>query len=88
MNYVWAGRLPPGSILSNPYSDETKVIVLQSGNARSGQWVTEQRDLVEDYRQAFGRKPPRIVGIGLMSDTDDTQEATTAYYGDIVLLSP
>jgi hypothetical protein len=88
LNYVWASRLPPGGILNNPYADETKMIVLQSGNARSGQWVTEQRDLVEDYRQAFGRKPPRIVGIGLMSDTDDTQETTTAYYGDIILLSP
>lgn len=87
LNYIWANRLPQGSILSNPYVDETQMIVLQSGNSRSGQWLTEQRNLVEDYRRAFGRWPPRIVGIGLMTDTDNTQEATTAYYGDIVLQS-
>ena len=61
------------------------MIVLQSGNAMAGQWIGEKRNLVEDYRMAFGQKPPRIMGIAIMTDTDNTGESTTAYYGDIQL---
>jgi hypothetical protein len=41
---------------------------------------------LEDYERAFGRTPPEIIGIGLMTDTDNTGEAATAYYGDIRLI--
>ncbi|MDX1801592.1 MAG: DUF3047 domain-containing protein, partial [Marinobacter sp.] len=38
-----------------------------------------------DYRRAFGKAPPPIVGIGIMSDSDNTGESATAWYGDITL---
>jgi hypothetical protein len=40
-----------------------------------------------DYERAFGRTPPEIIGIGLMTDTDNTGAEVTAYYGDIRLIS-
>ncbi|RJQ84810.1 MAG: DUF3047 domain-containing protein [Desulfobacteraceae bacterium] len=88
LNYIWANRAPAGTIVSNPYAEETKMIVVQSGNELQGRWVDVQRNIVEDYRSAFGRMPPEITGIGLMTDTDNTQEETVAFYGDIVLQSP
>lgn len=51
-----------------------------------GRWVTEKRNLLEDYERAFGRTPPEIIGIGLMTDTDNTGEDATAYCGDIRLI--
>jgi len=39
----------------------------------------------EDYKQAFGKEPPMISGIAIMTDTDNTGESATAYYGDILL---
>jgi hypothetical protein len=87
LNYIWANRAPVGTIVSNPFSEETKMVVVQSGNALQGQWVEEQRNIVEDYRRAFGRKPPEIIGIGLMTDTDNTHEKTEAFYGDIAVQS-
>jgi hypothetical protein len=47
--------------------------------------VSQQRNLVDDYQQAFGRQPPAIMGIALMTDTDNTGERARAYYGDILL---
>lgn len=85
LNYIWANKAPRGSVVNNPYTDQTKMIVLQSGDASAGQWITEKRNLVDDYRAAFGRKPPPIMGIAIMTDTDNTGESTTAWYGDIRL---
>ncbi len=87
LNYIWANKAPKGVIAPNPYAREAMMIAVQSGNDQSGQWLIEQRNLLEDYKQAFKRQPPEIIGIALMTDTDNTQEQTTAYYGDIVLKS-
>jgi hypothetical protein len=61
------------------------MIALQSGNARANQWIDEKRHIAEDYRRVFGREPPPVMGIAIMTDTDNTGESATAYYGDITL---
>ena len=88
LTYIWANKVPKNSILTNPYLSESMMVVVQSGNTHAGRWITEERSLAEDYRQAFGRNPPEIIGIGIMTDTDDTGETTAGYYGDIQLHSP
>ena len=84
INYIWESRSPVGTIVPNPYTDRVMMIVLESGEAKVGQWVTESRNLYEDYRKAFGDDPPPISGVAVMTDTDNTQESAVAYYGDIV----
>jgi Protein of unknown function (DUF3047) len=69
LSYVGDNRLPPGTILPNAYTDRSRMIVLQSGPARVGEWVLESRDVYVDYQRAFGSEPPRLSGIAIMSDT-------------------
>jgi hypothetical protein len=85
LNYIWANRLPVDTVIANPFTDQTQMIAVNSGSAKAGQWVTVERDLVADYKRAFGTAPPAIVGIGIMSDSDNTGESATAWYGDIHL---
>jgi len=85
LNYIWANKTPKNKILPNPYVSESMMVAVQSGNRHAGGWMTETRNIVEDYRQAFNRNPPEIIGIGIMTDTDDTGEETIGYYGDILL---
>lgn len=85
INYIWANKAPRGTIVSSPYAEQTKLIVVQSGNPLAGQWLSEKRNIVADYQAAFGSKAPPIIGIAIMTDTDNTGESTTAYYGDIRL---
>jgi hypothetical protein len=85
LNYIWANKAPKNSIVTNPYIPESMMVAVQSGNSRAGRWITEKRNIVEDYRQAFNQTPPEIIGIGIMTDTDDTGEQTSGYYGDILL---
>lgn len=84
ITYIWESKSPVGTIVSNPYTDRVKMIVLQSGREKVGRWVSESRNLVEDYRKAFGGSPPRVSGVAVMTDTDNTQESAVAYFGDIV----
>lgn len=86
LNYIWASRLEAGTIVANPFSDKTMMVAVDSGSDQTGKWVTVERNVLEDYREAFGEEPPTIVGIGIMSDSDNTGESATAWYGDIQLL--
>jgi hypothetical protein len=47
-------------------------------------WGSEERNIYEDYKQAFGEEPPLMNGVVIMTHTDNTKEQATAYYyGDI-----
>ncbi len=84
VNYIWESKSPVGTVVPNPYTGRVRMFVLRSGNGKSGEWVTESRNLIEDYRRAFGGDPPRISGVAVMTDTDNTGESAVAYFGDIV----
>ena len=86
INYIWESASPVGTIVPNPFTDRVRMFVIESGQQRLNQWVSEERNIVDDYRKAFGEEPPRISGIAIMTDTDNTQESAVAYFGDIVLL--
>ncbi len=87
--YVWDNRQPAGTSAWNPYSDRVRMVVVESGNARAGTWVAESRDVEADFRAAFGvpeaGRVPAINGIAVSSDTDQTGESVTAWFGDVRL---
>jgi hypothetical protein len=84
LNYIWDAKAPVGAIIDNAYTDFAKMIVMRSGPAGVGTWVEEERNVYEDYKKAFDEEPAMINGVAIMSDTDNTQESVTAYFGDIV----
>lgn len=87
LNYVWANRVDRGAILENAYTDWVMMVAVRSGPASAGKWVTERRNVLADYREAFGGDPPPVNGIAIMTDTDNTGGTATAHYGDIVFRS-
>ena len=83
INYIWATREPRGTVAPNPYTDRAMMIVVESGSGALNRWIVEERNVYTDYKQAFKEEPPMISGVAIMTDTDNTGEAATAYYGDI-----
>ncbi len=84
LEYVWSEDLPQGAILTSPFFKNIKLIVLESGKERMGEWIQEERNVFEDYRAAFGRFPSGTVGaIALMTDSDNTQSDAEGGYSDI-----
>lgn len=84
INYIWESTSPVGTVTPNPYTDRVHMFVIESGPGKLNQWITEERNILEDYRMAFGEDPPHISGVAIMTDTDNTKESAVAYYGDIV----
>ncbi len=87
ISYVWAAHMPKGSSAPNPYTSKAVIVAVESGDEKAGQWVTEERNYYEDYRKIFGEEPPKLGAVAIMTDTDDTRDEATAYYGDIFLES-
>jgi hypothetical protein len=85
--YVWDNRHAPGTSAWNPYTDRVRTVVLRS--ASPGAWASEARDLEADFRAAFGSQwsgpVPRVTGIAVGNDTDQTGETVTAWFGDFRL---
>ena len=85
INYIWANRLPVDTAQANTYTSNAMMLALRSGNSESGQWVSERRNLVDDYRRLFGEDPPDEALVAVMSDTDQTGEKAQAWYDDLHL---
>ena len=83
LTYIWGNKAAPGTIIDSPYAQQSKIMVVESGNGLASQWIDEKRNIDKDYRVAFGHAPPSVMGIAIMTDTDNTRESATAYYGDI-----
>ena len=87
INYIWASNVPEGRIVSNPYTSQSQMIVVQSGERGINTWIEEERNVYQDYKKVFGNEPPMIAAVGIMTDTDDTEESTVSFYGDIFFKS-
>lgn len=86
LNYVWANRAHGKRMLKSPYTSRTMLVILRSGPEGAGKWFTEEINILEDYRKAFGAEPPRMVNIAVMNDSDDTGESSTSYFDFIEVL--
>lgn len=84
--YVWSANSPVNTVLDNAHTSRVKMIVVDSGWDHLKEWRRHQRDLAADYKMAYGENPGKVIGIALLTDTDNTQSETRALYGDIELI--
>lgn len=85
ISYVWANRLAKGEWVPSAYSSNAKLVAVESGDGKAGQWLAEERDIVTDYRTLFGTDPPVAEAVAIMTDADNTGGSTEAWYGEISL---
>ena len=86
--YVWGGKVAAGSITTSAHTSRIKMIAVAADDAGIGRWQSYTRNLVEDYKRAFGEDPGNVTAIELMTDTDNTGGSAEALYGDISVAPP
>lgn len=86
--YVWDEARALDSVLAHPLSQQIKRVVIGNGRDRLGRWKHFERNYVDDYRRAFGEDPGRLIGVGILTDTDNLGSEIEAFYGDIHLTAP
>ncbi|MFQ5780105.1 MAG: DUF3047 domain-containing protein, partial [Nitrospiria bacterium] len=57
VGYIWETGTPKGERVTSRKSSKTRYIVLQSGKEHLGKWMTERRNIYEDYKTLFGEEP-------------------------------
>ena len=83
--YVWCNQCPSESVIANPRTDRIRKLAVESGPGRVGTWLSYNRDIRVDFEKAFGEAPGALLGVGLMTDTDNTRSTTRAWYGKVHL---
>jgi hypothetical protein len=83
--YVWDRKTPVGTVTKSKRSSRIRTLVVENGLKTVDQWREFTRNIVEDFQKAYGEKPGKLIGIGVLTDTDDPDETVEAWYGDIRL---
>ena len=83
INYVWSSNQAVGSEWPNAYTSNAKMLAVQSGDIKTGQWVNERRNIREDFKKLFGDDVTQIDAVAVMIDGDNTGQSATSYFGDI-----
>jgi len=85
LNFVWTSRLPIGTIWDNPFVASVKMIALETGMDPG--WRTETVDWVTRYRELFDAPVPPLLGLAIMSDSDNSCQSTQARFADFKFLT-
>jgi hypothetical protein len=89
IGYVWDTTAPVGTIVKSESSSLVTYVVVRSGAAELGRWLTETRNVYDDYRQIYGEAPAEDVGaVSVAIDSNDTRSSAESYIGAIVFRSP
>ena len=84
--YIWDTTAPQGLMEStSPVPFMTvKVVVVRSGPAELGKWLTETRNVYEDYKKFYGEDPPAVSGMRFQINSQHTGTTAESYFGDVV----
>ena len=81
--YIWSDHVALESVLPSAHTSQVKMLVVASGASGLGQWQSVRRNIADDYRRAYGAEPGRVLGVAVMTDTDNTGAKAVGQYSDI-----
>lgn len=86
--YVWETTAPEGLMAeaSAPPLMKIKVVVVRSGPSQAGRWITETRNVYEDYRNLFGpdEKASVVSGMRIQINSQHTRTSAESCFADLV----
>jgi hypothetical protein len=89
ISYIWDTTAPVGSMFKSEKTGLVTYIVVRSGPADLGKWLTESRNVLEDYKKIYGEAPAEDVGgISILIDSNDTRSSAESYFGEILFRKP
>ncbi len=88
IGYVWDGATPAETMVKSQKTGTVTFVVMRSGTGDLGKWLTERRNVAEDYAKIFGEVPddPKVITISI--DSNDTHSTAESFMGPIVFRAP
>jgi len=87
IGYVWDAATPATTIVKSQKTGTVTFVVMRSGSEDLGKWVTERRNVAEDYAKIFGEFPDDPSAITISIDSNDTHSMAESFMGPIVFRS-
>jgi hypothetical protein len=89
ITYIWDPTAAKGTIAAGagPIYLNVKAIVVESGYDQLGKWLTEKRNVVEDFKNIFGVTPERAVAIRLQINSQHTKTIAEVFWKTIRFIS-
>ena len=85
VGYIWDSTAPAGSIFKSQKTGLVTYVVVRSGDADLNKWLTESRNVCQDYKKIYGEEPDeKMEAISIGIDSDDTHSSAGAYVGEIL----
>jgi hypothetical protein len=89
ISYLWDTTAPVGAVVKSEKTGLVTYVVVRSGSTDLGKWLTESRNVLEDYKKIYGEAPGEEVGaISISIDSNDTRSAAESYFGEILFRKP
>ncbi len=89
IGYIWDSTAPAGAIFPSQKVNTVTFVVVRSGDADLGKWVTETRNVSEDYRRIYGEEPAESVGgVSISINSQNTRSRAESYFGEILFRKP
>jgi hypothetical protein len=60
------------------------VVVVRTGAADTGKWITETRNVYDDYKKLFGEEPTPVSGMRLQINSQHTRTSAESYFADVM----
>jgi hypothetical protein len=83
LNYVWSSDQPVGSTWPNAFTGNAVMLAVRSGDSQLRQWHSESRNVLQDLSTYLHKSFTHIDAVAIMTDTDNSGQNATAYYGEI-----
>lgn len=83
IEYLWSSHLDSGTVIDDPGKPAQKLMVIEGGAQRLGQWLSYERNLYADFKALYHEEPRRLIFIGILNDTDQTGQRATSYVRDL-----
>jgi hypothetical protein len=83
IGYVWDDKIPADTIEASRKTGTVTFVVVRSGRAELGTWVTERRNVADDFRRIYGEDPDDAGAVALSIDTNDTRSSAEGMFGAI-----
>jgi len=83
IGYVWDTTQPVGTVCKSEKTGTVTYVVIRSGPADLNRWLTEQRNVVDDFRKIYGDAPDDPSVLSLSIDSNDTGTKAEALIGTI-----
>jgi len=88
IGYVWDTTQPVGTICKSEKTGTVTYVVVRSGTADLGKWITEHRNVREDFKKIYGDEPDNPAAVSLAADSNDTHSSSEAFFGRILIRRP